>query len=194
LQTKKSGLDDDQWHHLAVVYNPDSGPKMKDLKIYIDGLIDENETDTGASFRSEEVEINTDNRTNNLRIGSSEYNNNYYWRGAIDDLQIYSKALIASEISDIFFNNTTSSELSSKSQSIYSIWPNPVTDTLIVKSDNNISGTLCIFDLSGKLVFIKKITKGSNKLNLDLSNLSTGLYLLAIDNNSDKVIFKFVKK
>lgn len=102
LRSTASGLDDDAWHHVAVTFNPTDGDKLKDVKVYVDGTLDTNTPDgSGNSYRSEVVVINTDATTNNIRIGSAEYNDNYFWQGAIDDVRIYSEALTESQIINI---------------------------------------------------------------------------------------------
>ncbi|MDO5980231.1 DUF3472 domain-containing protein [Flavivirga spongiicola] len=102
LRSTTTGLDDDAWHHVAVTYNSADGDKLKDVKVYIDGALDTNTPDgTGNSYRSEIVVINTDISTNNIRIGSAEYNDSYFWQGAIDDVRIYSETLTESQILDI---------------------------------------------------------------------------------------------
>lgn len=98
LKSTATGLDDDQWHHLGVTYDPADGDKLKDIKIYIDGTLNTNASDTDGSFRSEEVVIDTDNATNDLRIGDASYFASYFWVGSLADVRIYGTALSAEEI------------------------------------------------------------------------------------------------
>lgn len=99
LRGTKNDLDNDSWHHVAITYDSADGDKLKDVKIYVDGVLDTNTPDgTDNSYRSEEVVINTDITINNMRIGSTSYSTAYFWRGAIDDVQIYSEALTPSQI------------------------------------------------------------------------------------------------
>lgn len=107
LKSTKTGLDNDAWHHLGVTYNSADGDKLKDVKVYIDGVLDTNTPDgTDNSYRSEDVSINTDILTNNLRIGSVNYTPSYIWYGSLDDVRIYSEALTQQEIEEIM-NNVT---------------------------------------------------------------------------------------
>jgi PKD repeat protein len=192
LQTKKSGLDDNEWHHVAVIYHPSFGSKMKDLKIYIDGVLDENEEDSGASFRSELVDIDTDNSLNDLRIGSTEYNGNYFWRGQIDDVQIYNKALETSEILSIYSIGTTNTA-NGNGNSIVNVYPNPVLDTLIINTKGNKSGVLRIFDLSGKVFYTQILFPSDQQTSIDLSELSPGIYIVTIENGGIKQSHKISK-
>lgn len=94
-------LDNDSWRHIAVSYNPADGDKVSNVKLYIDGILYANQPDSGDSFNSEGTVINTDNTINNLRIGGANYNSNYFWRGELDDIRIYSEALTLQEINDV---------------------------------------------------------------------------------------------
>ncbi|WP_345006722.1 LamG-like jellyroll fold domain-containing protein, partial [Snuella lapsa] len=94
-------LDNNTWRHIAVTYDPTDGDKLKDVKIYIDGVYYTNQPDTGDSHNSETTTINTNTATNSVEIGATSYNANYYWQGALDDVQIYSRALTVQEVADL---------------------------------------------------------------------------------------------
>ncbi|MEO9852868.1 MAG: PKD domain-containing protein [Reichenbachiella sp.] len=91
------GLDDDQWHHLAVTFDPADGGQLNDIKVYVDGVFDANAPD---SFNAGQI-INTDNSNNPVRIGSVLYNATYYWRGSLDNIRVYSEALSAIQIDEL---------------------------------------------------------------------------------------------
>lgn len=99
-------LDGDTWRHIAVTYDPNDGAEMSNIKLYIDGVYYANQPDSGDSYNSEETVINTDNSSNNVQIGNANYNANYFWRGSLDDVRIYSEVLTQQEIIDIM-NNVT---------------------------------------------------------------------------------------
>lgn len=99
LFSTSTGLDNDKWHHIAVTFDPEDGDKLKDAKIYIDGILDVNRIDeAGGSYRSEVVVINTDITTNDVRIGDANYTDKYFFQGAISDVRILSSALIGEQI------------------------------------------------------------------------------------------------
>ena len=73
-----------KWHHIVAVY--DNGTK----KVYIDGVL--HSTETSAT-------VLTDN--DNLRIGSSGTNIIAFY-GNIDNVRLYGKSLVASEVSKLY--------------------------------------------------------------------------------------------
>jgi rhodanese-related sulfurtransferase len=73
------------------------------------------------------------------------------------------------------------------------LYPNPATDHLTLESNNPlISGTLSIFDLNGKEI-IKQTVKDI-KSEIDISSLSSGVYMLRLANNQTLETIRFVKQ
>ncbi|SEP99087.1 PKD domain-containing protein [Hyunsoonleella jejuensis] len=99
LRTSRTDLMDDQWHHLAVTYDPADGPEVARVKVYIDGALDENLPDApGQSFNSERREVNTDPDGIDVRIGRPAYRTDYMWVGELDDVAILDIALSPDQI------------------------------------------------------------------------------------------------
>jgi len=70
----------------------------------------------------------------------------------------------------------------------YKIYPNPVDNILNINSDNSDEKSITIFTTSGQLIKILKTT--DENLSIDVSQLSSGTYILNINN----VPCKFIKK
>jgi len=72
----------------------------------------------------------------------------------------------------------------------FNVYPNPCTgDLTIHPADKNTKCEICIFDFTGK-----KVCSIKNKLQLDISNLSEGIYLLKIVQDGKEWQTKIVKK
>ncbi len=69
------------------------------------------------------------------------------------------------------------------------IYPNPVSNTLNISSENSVLDSVTIYSLTGKKVFEE--SKGINSI--DVSNLSKGMYYMEIYSASGKTVKKFVK-
>ena len=75
-----------------------------------------------------------------------------------------------------------------------SAYPNPASDFLILKVENNESSTmnLQLYDMNGKLLESKKIT--GNQANISMSDLPVATYSLKVsDNNIELKSFKIIK-
>lgn len=72
---------------------------------------------------------------------------------------------------------------------LFHAFPNPIIsgETLQLKLKTNESGTLSIYDQSGRMVYGKKIFESENIIQINTEDLSSGLYLL---NFSDKKRYK----
>jgi hypothetical protein len=77
-----TNINDDQWHHVAAVYN---GSKMD---LYVDGQLDVSKSASGSLYVS----------TTNVYIGGSPSQS---FNGLIDDVLIYSRALSEEEIQEL---------------------------------------------------------------------------------------------
>lgn len=77
-----------------------------------------------------------------------------------------------------------------------SVYPNPSSSTINITSSGNLSETKTqIVDLRGRIVLDKKPTVlNSNKLQLDISELSQGSYFLIIENNTSQIVKQIVKQ
>jgi PKD repeat protein len=87
-------------------------------------------------------------------------------------------------------------EATSDDASNFVIAPNPINDEIYVystQSQNNLDVSL--YDISGKLIALKNMqfVEGINKLDFDISQLSAGIYRLAIDNKKDIYSLKVMK-
>jgi len=83
--------------------------------------------------------------------------------------------------------------------SINNIYPNPVyddkliMDIISVSDMNNVK--IMVYDISGRLVKsdIINLTSGINKISIDTTMLSSGVYILEVSNNELSVSDKFIK-
>jgi hypothetical protein len=78
-----------------------------------------------------------------------------------------------------------------------SSYPNPVQNHLqvAINSDKTDRGTLQILDLSGKVVYTNAtiLAEGSNSININTSNLSSGAYVIKLQLSEEVIIKKFNK-
>ncbi|WP_299097177.1 GEVED domain-containing protein [uncultured Winogradskyella sp.] len=75
-----------------------------------------------------------------------------------------------------------------------SIYPNPVTDKLIIKTINNdLPETYQVYSVLGQIVKEKTISN-TNDLEINTSNFSSGLYFIKITKGNTSNILRFVKK
>jgi hypothetical protein len=92
--------------------------------------------------------------------------------------------------SDMIVVNVGVEEIALEDQ--LNIYPNPVTDVLNVQWKNtNESATLSIRDLSGRLVLSERVANGNAVL--DLSNLSSGNYILELQTEEGSLRKQVVK-
>lgn len=83
-----------QWHHIVATYNAVAGTS----KIYLDGELVTTGTFTGV----------LDRRTATTKMGTRA--NSYWMGGTLDDVRLYSRAISAAEVKDIFDGTETAAD------------------------------------------------------------------------------------
>ena len=87
--TSTSVVADGNWHHIVGVFEP----SVKQA-IYIDGKLETKDTSSIPST----IDLSTDEANTPIRIGSFE-NNSLYFKGLLDEVKIYNRALTDGEVS-----------------------------------------------------------------------------------------------
>jgi len=85
-------VNDGQWHHIACTFTNDGSPNVTDLKLYVDGFQE-------TSFSSQSPQAINTLAVSAVTIGSDAQGR--FFNGVIDEVQIYSRALSASEITNL---------------------------------------------------------------------------------------------
>ncbi len=114
----------------------------------------------------------------------------------------YQSFLLLIEVSDGEFSDSAQVQINVIENSILSIeklisenikiYPNPIINNLIIESTNNKLITIRIYSLNGEEVFYNDLHSLNNKL--DISSLSSGLYILKINMNNVSRKIRIIKK
>ena len=170
----ETSITDSEWINLVAV------KEMNSIKIYKNGVLIQ--TTDLTNF----VSIN--NTSFPFVIGSSGWSNSNYFKGKIDDLGVWNRALTQAEITALY-NSTLSISSDTYNYSI-NIYPNPVVSTLNIKTDTNlINQPYSIIDNLGRVVLNGKLNEVESIINVE--QLSKGIYYLKIAGNSAT---KFIKE
>lgn len=156
------------WTHIAGTYDG------ANVKIYVNGTLAATQAKTGLLGYTDST----------LRIGLGIPGSSLqYFKGWIDDVRIYGRALTPAEVSLLYSNTTdlVQNPSSSHKQFVPVFYPNPSTDIV----NTNMEGiesveAITIDGKSTKLSFI-----GST---IDISKLSAGVYILQVKSELNGVI------
>jgi hypothetical protein len=154
--TASSNLTTNTWHHLVVAYDSSNS-----LKLYFNNT------------------LIADNIITSLNTQGTVFTIGQNVRHYYDDLQIFDRAITASEV-ELLFN--TSSVLPSQnfnSQNLKAtIYPNPATDNFTIEMENEVK-SVEIYSIKGQ-----KVMTSTDK-NVNISNLSKGMYLVRIEDSNN---------
>ena len=140
--------------------------------------------------------------TDSLAIGKDIYaaaiGYPYYFKGYIDDIKIYNRALADSEIhkytlSTDSFSTTAVAELDKNISNDLTVFPNPATNTLYVAHENKIAnGKLELINQIGQVV-MKQGFDGANT-SIDISGIANGMYFIKVTTGEQALYSKFIKQ
>jgi hypothetical protein len=171
-------VQNNQWLHIVLAYDNDS------LWLYLNGVLDTKVYKGYTSFFSPIYDIVIGH--NSLAIG-----NNRSFAGSIDDLRIYNRALTINEVDNLFNESdpTTTTGIFDfhETNNIITIYPNPTKEILTLEMIQGSNIDFIITDLQGKV--IKKGNVTTQKHDIDVSNLSEGIYII----KSEGLTQKFIK-
>ena len=97
--TKSFDNSDNDWHHYVVVFDNSVSNKMSDISFYSDGQL----LSTNCSYKGD-VYVNTLNQQK-LNIGRL-FTGDRYFKGSIDDIKIFDKALTDGEVQMDLYQGT----------------------------------------------------------------------------------------
>lgn len=101
----------------------------------------------------------------------------------------YARSIQSIDISNLALT-TGNTDLLTKEEVRFQVWPNPATELLNVESNGHGIETILIFDAKGKEI-MRKTLSGSVQLNV--SGLSAGIYFISLASNGKAVTQRFVK-
>jgi glycerophosphoryl diester phosphodiesterase len=166
-----------EWIHLAGVYDGTAA------KIYLNGVLKDSHPLTG-NVKAGQV----------LMLGRSGNASPSYFKGSLDNIHVFSKALSEDEIKDLYQNSKTAAiktpvsveqnyeESIPVSFALSQNYPNPFNPTTKINFSLPKSGlvTIKLYDILGKEVEIIENTfrnAGSYTVSFDASNLASGVYI-----------------
>ena len=72
-------------------------------------------------------------------------------------------------------------------------FPNPITESLTIRFATPYSGSISISDISGRAVMVRDVTDLSEEVNIDMSYLASGIYIVRLPQHISGRSFKVVK-
>ena len=102
------------------------------------------------------------------------------FKGAVDDLKIYNYILSDIEIANLYNFNVLSNQNFSLQNIKATIYPNPASTNFTIEMENEVK-SVEVYSIQGQTVMI------SNSKNIDVSNLSKGIYMVRIEDVDNAV-------
>ena len=111
----------------------------------------------------------------------------------INDSNIANMALTGTSSNFVVFDATVLSLNKNEKLNNYTVYPNPAKTDITIKTSNSLVSTISLYSITGQLILSKPNTL-SSEMNLNISALKTGLYVLKIENETGTVYKKIIKE
>ncbi|WP_396142981.1 LamG-like jellyroll fold domain-containing protein [Flavobacterium sp.] len=134
----------------------------------------------GALLGTNTIAFNTLNNGNLFSLGLTESGGVNYFNGTVDDLKIYNYAISDADVTSLFSNNILASENFTSQNLKATIYPNPTSDNFSIEMENEVK-SVEIYSIQGQKVLT------SNTKDMNVSNLSKGMYLVKIEDSNNAV-------
>lgn len=173
---------DGTWHHIVV--------QRKDFwhEIFYDGNL-------VSTIENQEIK-NIENDDNMLIGAQHPHPSNgipdifNYFEGSLDDITFYLGALSEEQVNEIYNEEVTSIKSIKNTEAQVKLFPNPAKDKLEINYFNIHEVSIVIFDTNGKQV---KSFDGLQR-SIDISSLSSGMYVIEFQIGRKSITKKFMKK
>jgi len=169
---------DNNWYFFTLVYNG------KKIKIYSNG-------EFAGGY---EIDLDTQTDSNKFRVGRKNHNQEESFRGSIDDISFYSKALTDQEILELYQKSVLNTETINEKDGNIIVYPIIFEEKINISNIKSDKLSLYIYSQNGTL--IKKLKTKEERENILLQGISSGLYILKIVNitNGNIEFRKIIKK
>jgi len=166
------------WYHVVTTFDGDT------TRIYVNG------TKLGSNNKQVWNTVQGDFAAG--RILLSGYGQTYF-SGKIDDIRVYTRALNQKEIT-LLYTEILSVKETPFSESEINVYPNPTSDMVSIANCKTIREThVSIVDIQGKILIDNKY-QNLSLINIDVSKLIKGIYLLKIQTDNSYEIRKLAIK
>lgn len=164
-------INDGEWHHVFGFIHGNS------WEIWIDCELDTKVNSTALAPSL--------NNTEPLTIGNFNLEANRYFKGSMDEVKIYNRALTALEIENLCKGTVVSAQDPSLAKSGVTFFPNPSQGLLSFTSEDFVVDKIEIYNAQG----LKVLEFASASQHIDISKLANGIYSIrSYDANKNKSI------
>lgn len=169
------------WTHIAITMG------ATEVKMYVNGNVVAQSTSITISPNDFKPVLNY--------IGRSQYASDPLFSGYIDDFRVYNYTLSATDVSKLA-SGTPDGVTRIDYSSEVTIFPTPAKNVLHINftcMGNNTSSSVEILSIDGRKLMNENI-QNTSETELNVSKLSSGMYLLKITNDNKTAVKKFIVK
>lgn len=174
----KTRIELEQWYFITMVYTG------TDMEIYIDSQLD--------SFKPASGTINS--TFYDLVFGKARPDQDFYFKGRLDDIYLYDHAISPIDIEEIFAQGVNNIN-DIKTDDLVSLFPNPGYGRLNIRLNKYIQSNVKyqIIDLFGRIIY-RNVWQNNNdsQFNINTNNIKPGTYIIQLQTGEMVINEKFI--
>jgi len=176
-------ISDNEWHHVALRVSLEGSASTYSIKsvLFVDGILEG--TQNSATFLLSPSTF-TDYEVNQFvslgTLSKVVVNDANRYEDEMDDFLIYNRLLTDIEITDIFEYNNYSLSTNNFTIIDFSVYPNPVQNTLVIQLEETLKKAE-IYTILGE-----KVLESTSKT-INTNSLAQGMYVLKVETTNSKV-------
>ncbi len=172
----ETDLNPNEWYHFAITYTPEL------YQCYVNGeLIDEVVPVSPVTGNDKDLEI-----------GRDTPDATDYFHGTLDEINVYNRVLSAADI--MALKNHDGCDFSAipdqKLAESFQVMPNPANNEITLQLPDDELYQISIMDMQGRL--LQQVQNQQHRVNLNITNLQNGMYLVKIRSNKGYAIEKLM--
>lgn len=166
------------WHHAVISFDYDS------LYFYLDDIL---------QTRSYKGFTTTYLPNSPIELGyTGNAAKEAYLHGSLDDIRFYKKTLSQKEV-DTLYHLTATGINNLTENSLIKLFPNPTNSIFTLALNSSNDATIKVFDVMGNLILEKNVAK-KNEIQINVADLSSGIYFVELLQNNTLIRGKFIKQ
>jgi len=174
----KTNLEQEKWYFFTMVYTG------TDMELYIDGQLD--------SFISASGNLNS--TSYDLTIGKARPDENYYFKGRLDDIYLFDHAIAPHDIFEMYEEGVNRIK-ENITDELINIFPNPTLGDVVVRVDPGfgVLRSYQLFNNSGDLISSNSWEENSSQdFTVKMNGIKSGVYFLQIKGSKYLVSKKII--
>ena len=182
--TNRNLLINTGWHNIVVTYD----------NVYTDIYLDNTLLGSNCNWGTNNGEYGNFSVAVKAMLGA-RYSSGIgaYLNGYLDDVRIYNQVLTPAQITSLYNETPATSVENNSFEEHFNIYPNPAKESLSINTSFNYK-TIEIYNVLGESIYKDESDFFNSDFEININNITKGIYFLKLTDGEKTLIERFVKE